>query len=101
MPMPAVAPGARELTSEARRLRMEVEALQRQRDTLEQETSRLQHRAEVMESQPRGNNAQRGAMLLETKFEAALQAIGRLQEELEVCQSQRDEYKKLLGRAPA
>jgi len=87
---------AKELSAEARRLRTEVDGLLKQREQLERENTRLQSQADSQRQQvPQHNGkALAASVQLETRFEAALQAIGQLQEELEVCQEQRDEYKK-------
>lgn len=74
-------------------LRMQVSCVTQQRDTLQQETKRLQQRLEAQRSGESAN-----AQLVQ-RFELALQAIGKLQEELEVCQAQRDSYQKQCQRA--
>eukprot|EP00434_Breviolum_minutum_P016857 symbB.v1.2.014872.t1/scaffold1098.1/size138148/4 len=69
-------------------LRMQVSTITQQRDTLQQETLKLRER---LEAQRAGDAA--NAQLVQ-RFELALQAIGKLQEELEACQAQRDSYQK-------
>jgi len=91
------APGAmQELDVEARRLRMEVDGLMKQRERLERESATLQEKVDSLGAQAKAQNgkANPAHFQLETRFEAALQAIGKLQEDLEVCQEQRDQYKK-------
>eukprot|EP00931_Biecheleriopsis_adriatica_P061969 TRINITY_DN3729_c0_g1_i5.p1 TRINITY_DN3729_c0_g1~~TRINITY_DN3729_c0_g1_i5.p1 ORF type:complete len:753 (-),score=256.52 TRINITY_DN3729_c0_g1_i5:139-2397(-) len=87
---PAVPPmvsGATE--SEMQQLRTQLEAVSRQRDALQQDSLKLQQRLEAL--QKGGSNAN---VALAQKFEVALQAIGKLQEELETAQDQRDAYKR-------
>ncbi|CAK9060541.1 unnamed protein product [Durusdinium trenchii] len=68
-------------------LRMQVSAVTQQRDNLQQEVLKLQKRVEAQ----RAGDAQ---TQMAQRFELALQAIGKLQEELEACQAQRDAFQK-------
>jgi len=74
---------------------MEIQALTRQRDVLEREAGRLQNHVDGLRE--RGKGASRAAAApLEQKFEAALQMIGRLQEELEACTAERNDLQAKL-----
>lgn len=81
--------------SELQQLRIQVDTITRQRDALQQETSKLQQK---LEQQRTGMAAQSA---LAQRFEVALQAIGKLQEELEACQQLRDSYKQQCERLQA
>jgi len=74
-------------SADARRLSLEVEDLMKQRKALEQDLAKL-HRS--LES---NRGPAKPAVQLEHKFEAALQCIASLQEELEVCREERDAFK--------
>lgn len=80
---------ARELEANTRRLRTEIQALTQQRDMLEQEASKLQNRLEFRDS---------SGAVFEQKFEAALQMIGRLHEELDAEKAARKQLESQLGR---
>merc|ERR1712139_116416 len=78
----------RELEEDARRLRLEIQALTRQRDSLEKEAAKPQNHVEAVQKKGSTAGASRsGNALLEQKFEAALQMIGRLNEDLEACKA--------------
>merc|ERR1712113_1207271 len=77
---------------EIRRWKLQIEALTKQRDAFATEMSRMQQRVDSS-----GGNAQKTAKL-EQRFEAALQAVGKLQEDLEVVQAERDAFRKQIER---
>eukprot|EP00929_Paragymnodinium_shiwhaense_P060376 TRINITY_DN30159_c0_g1_i7.p1 TRINITY_DN30159_c0_g1~~TRINITY_DN30159_c0_g1_i7.p1 ORF type:complete len:1359 (-),score=475.51 TRINITY_DN30159_c0_g1_i7:140-4216(-) len=103
---------ARQQASEVRRVQMEVSALRKQRDDLTREGSQLQAKVEALRREAYHAGTGRGGvspaatggggrnLILEQKFEAALQMIAKQQEELEVCQAERDALRQSAGAAP-
>eukprot|EP00930_Biecheleria_cincta_P042304 TRINITY_DN29108_c0_g1_i4.p1 TRINITY_DN29108_c0_g1~~TRINITY_DN29108_c0_g1_i4.p1 ORF type:complete len:876 (+),score=272.54 TRINITY_DN29108_c0_g1_i4:1880-4507(+) len=81
---PALSPMATTGDSE---LKIQVQALTQQRDALQEESQQLRRR---LEAQQRSQVESPAYIALAQKFELALQAIGKLQEELEISQRQRD-----------
>lgn len=82
-------PQAPKVDDAERRLEKELEHLRKQRSSLEQETLQLQERVASLRESAKANSHS----ALESKFEAALQAIGSLSEELEGCKEERDAFK--------
>jgi len=97
-PLPEQQGKAQLLEGEGRRLRTEVELLKKQRDEITQQNSQLQKEVESLRWEARKSSrnsvpdsgGELDGVLLQRKFEAALQMIGLLQEELDSCREKLD-----------